>query len=221
MLCIIQARLSSKRLPSKMLKKIYHKTLIDRVIEQVSKSKKIKKIIIATSNHHSDDILANHLKKKNIDFYRSSLNNVAKRFYEISKSLSFKSFLRINGDSPLIDHNLIDFYIEKFNKNNYDILTNSFKKTFPKGQGIEIIKSKIFRNEFKKIKSKYDLEHVFPYFYRNKHQFKFKNISYEKNLNNISFSVDTYSDFLRIRKIISKYKNKIPNLTKLINDEKL
>ena len=156
-----------------------------------------------------------------MDFYRSSLNNVAKRFYEISKSFNSKSFIRINGDSPLLDHNLIDFCIEKFNKNNYDILTNSYPKTFPKGQGIEIIKSKIFQNEFKKIKSKYDLEHVFPYFYRNKNQFKFKNINYEENLNSINFSVDTHSDFLRIRKIIFKYKNKIPNLTKLINDEKL
>lgn len=221
MICIIQARLSSKRLPHKMLKKIYHKVLIDRVVEQVSKSKKVNKIIVATSNHYSDDKLVNHCKRKNIDFYRSSLNNVAKRFNDISKKFNPKAFIRINGDSPLIDYRLISLFINKFNKNNYDILTNSYLKTFPKGQGIEIIKSKIFQKEYKKIKTKYDLEHVFPYFYRNKHKFKFKNISYKKNLNHINFSVDTYSDFLRIQKIIRKNKNKIPSLAKLIYDEKL
>tara|TARA_Y200000002_G_scaffold306023_1_gene261873 strand:- start:932 stop:1606 length:675 start_codon:yes stop_codon:yes gene_type:complete len=217
MLCIIQARLSSKRLPSKMFKKILNKTLIDRIIYQISKSKKIKKIIIATSTHRSDDLLENYCKKKKISFYRGSLNNVAERFYEISKNSSFNSFLRINGDSPLIDHKLIDHFINYFEKNNYEILTNSFPRTFPKGQGIEIIRSELFQKEFKKIKSKNDLEHVFPYFYRNKSRYRIKNINCKQNLNKINLSIDTHKDLLRIRNLLASSNNKIPSLNKLIN----
>lgn len=217
MLCIVQARLSSKRLPAKMLKKILNKTLIDRVLLQISKSKKIKKIIVATSKHYSDNKLEKYCKNKNIEVYRGSLNNVAERFYEISKKENSDSFLRINGDSPLIDYRLIDFCIEKFQKNNYDILTNSFPKTFPKGQGVEIIKCKVFQKVFKNIKLKKDLEHVFPYFYRNRNKFKFKNIACKQKLNTINLSIDTLNDLIRIRKLLLKSKNVTPSLDKLIN----
>ena len=217
MLCIIQARLSSKRLPSKMFKKILNKTLIDRILDQISKSKKISEIIVATSNHPSDDILVKYCKNKNVKVYRGSLNKVAQRFYEISKKENSDSFLRVNGDSPLIDYRLIDYCIDFFEKNNFDILTNSFPKTFPKGQGVEIIKSKVFQREFKNIKSKKDLEHVFPYFYRNKSKFKIKNINCKQNLNMINLSVDTYNDLLRIRRLLSKSKNVTPSLNKLVN----
>jgi spore coat polysaccharide biosynthesis protein SpsF len=217
MLCIVQARLSSKRLPAKMLKKILNKTLIDRVLLQISKSQKINKIILATSKHYSDNKLAKYCKNKNIEVYRGSLDNVAERFYEISKKENSDSFLRVNGDSPLIDYRLIDFCIEQFQKNNYDILTNSFPKTFPKGQGVEIIKSKVFQRAFENIKSKKDLEHVFPYFYRNKKKFRFKNIKCKQKLNTINLSIDTLNDLIRIRKLLSKSKNVTLSLNKLIN----
>lgn len=217
MLCIVQARLSSKRLPAKMLKKILNKTLIDRVLLQISKSKKIKKIIVATSKHYSDNKLEKYCKNKNIKVYRGSLNNVAQRFYEISKKENSDSFLRVNGDSPLIDYRLIDFCIEQFQKNNYDILSNSFPKTFPKGQGVEIIKSKVFQRVFKNIKSKKDLEHVFPYFYRNRNKFKFRNIRCKQKLNTINLSIDTLNDLIRIRKLLTKSKNVTPSLDKLLN----
>lgn len=215
MLCIIQARLSSTRLKSKMLKKIYHKTIIQRVILQILKAKNIKKIIIATSDQSSDDLLAQYLKKMNIEVFRGPLNNVARRYYEVSKKFNYDAFIRINGDSPFIDYKLVDVLIEKFIKNNYDILTNSYLKTFPRGQGIEIIKSKIFQREFKNIKSKKDQEHVFPFFYKNKNKFLFKNFSCKENLNYLNFSVDTFEDLLRLRKIAYKFKNKVPNLNEL------
>ena len=215
MLCIIQARLSSTRLKSKMLKKIYYKTVIQRVVFQILKSKNIKKIVIAISNHSSDDLLEQHVKNMNIEVFRGSLNNVAMRYYEVSKKFNHNAFIRINGDSPFIDYKLIDMLIEKFIKNNYDILTNSYTKTFPKGQGIEIIRSKIFQKEFKNIRSKKDQEHVFPFFYKKKNKYFFKNFSCKENLNHLNFSVDTFRDLVRLRKIAYKFKNKVPNLNEL------
>jgi spore coat polysaccharide biosynthesis protein SpsF (cytidylyltransferase family) len=217
MLCIIQARISSKRLPSKMLKKIINRTLLERVIIQIQKVKKIKKVIVATSNHKSDDPIANYCKKKGIEFYRGPLNNVTMRFYEVIKKFNFRSFLRVNGDSPLIDFKLIEYFIKIYEKNNYDILTNACPKSFPKGQSIEIINSNLFKKEFKNIKSRGDLEHVFTYFYKNKSLFKIKNISCKKNLNKLNFSIDTYKDLLRVRNILIKYNNVTPNFNKLTN----
>ena len=88
---------------------------------------------------------------KKIKFYRGPLNNVAKRFYEILKK-DVRSFLRICGDSPLIDYKLIDKAITKFNWKKHDLLTNIFPRSYPKGQSIEIINSRYIKTIFPYLK---------------------------------------------------------------------
>ena len=87
MLCILQARMSSKRLPNKMLKNIEGKTLLLRVYNQLQKSKYIKKIIVATSKSRSDDPLERYCKLNKIKVFRGSKNNVALRFYKLLKKI--------------------------------------------------------------------------------------------------------------------------------------
>ena len=111
MICVIQARMSSSRFPKKMMAKILGKTLIERVVNQVSKSKYIEKIIVVTSKLKSDQPIVDFCKKKKIDFFVGSLNNVAKRYFDALKNINYDYFIRINGDSPLIDPNLIDKFI--------------------------------------------------------------------------------------------------------------
>ena len=100
--------MSSKRLPGKVLMKIQGKTLLERVVERVSKSKHVTKIIVATSKHNTDMPLRELCFKKKIECYAGSLPNVARRFYEILKKFNSKYFLRISADSPFIDPRLID-----------------------------------------------------------------------------------------------------------------
>ena len=103
-------------------------------------------------------------------------------------------FVRISADSPLIDFNLIDKFIKITLKKKPDILTNTFKRSFPKGQSIEIIKSSIFLNNQKKFKRKADKEHVTQYFYRNFKKFKILNIKNKKNYSHLNMCVDTKFD---------------------------
>ena len=141
MLCIVQARMSSRRLPGKVLMQIQGKTLIERVVERVHKSKYVTRVIVATTTHDTDRPLRKLCYKKKIEYYAGSLPNVAHRFYEILKKFDSKSFLRITADSPFIDPQLIDKCLIKFNNSNSDIVTNVFPRTFPKGQSVEIVKS--------------------------------------------------------------------------------
>ena len=146
MLCIIQARCSSKRLPGKVLKKISGLSILERVFNQVKKSKKIKRIIIATSNHKTDKKIIKFCKIKNINCFVGPLNDVFKRFYLIAKNQNYKSFVRVSADSPFVDPKLIDRAVTIYNKKNYDIVTNIFPRTFPKGFSVEVIRSKIILN---------------------------------------------------------------------------
>ena len=85
MYCIVQARCGSKRLNRKIFKKILNVSIIERVIKRLKKSKKISNIIIVTSKYKVDDDIEIFCKKKKINIYRGSLNNVASRFLEVSK----------------------------------------------------------------------------------------------------------------------------------------
>ena len=204
MLCIVQARMSSRRLPGKVLMKIQGKTLIERVVERISKSKHVTRIIVATSRHNTDMPLRELCLEKKIECYAGSLPNVAFRFYEILKKFNSKSFLRISADSPFIDPQLIDKCLFKFNNTNSDIVTNVFPRTFPKGQSVEIIKSSVFKKNLPNIKKKAYLEHVTKFFYKNKNNFKINAIINDKNYSKFNMSVDTTSDIRRARIIYKK-----------------
>ena len=208
MLCIIQARYSSKRLPGKVLKNILGITVLKRVINQVKKSKKISKVIIATSNHKTDKKIINFCIKNKIHFMSGSLNNVFKRFYSIIVHEDCKSFVRISADSPLIDPSIIDKAVIIFNKNRYDIVTNVFPRTFPKGFSVEVVNSKLILDFLLKIKKKRHQEHLTSFFYENYNNFNIKNFYSKVNNSNINLSIDSFADFIRVKSILKFCKNK-------------
>lgn len=205
MLAIIQARTSSRRFKNKVLYPIYGKPLIQHVIEKAKKSKKVN-IIVATSKKKDDDKLIKFLSNKKIKFYRGSLTNVAKRLYDTANSENQKFFLRISGDSPLIDYRLINKVINIFNKNkNFDLITNIFPRTFPSGQSVEIIKTSILQKYMKHF-SKLDKEHVTRYFYRNSSKFKIMNFRNKKRAYLKKLSIDSMSEIKMILKVFNKKK---------------
>jgi spore coat polysaccharide biosynthesis protein SpsF (cytidylyltransferase family) len=207
-LCIIQARYSSKRLPGKVLKKILGTTVLKRVVNQVKKSKKISKIIIATSKHKTDKKIINFCNKNKIHCISGPLNNVFKRFYSIIVQEHCKSFVRISADSPLIDPSLIDRAVTLFNKNRYDIVTNVFPRTFPKGFSVEVVNSKLILDFLSKTKKKRHQEHLTSFFYDNYKNFKIKNFYNKINNSNINLSIDSFVDFIRAKSILKFCKNK-------------
>lgn len=210
MLAIIQARMLSKRLKGKMLKKISHLTVLEHVINQVSSAKFIDNIVVATSKHKSDNKICKICKINDIKFYRGDQSNVASRFLKILSKNKFKSFVRISGDSPLIDPKLIDSFITKFKKEKPDILTNIFPRSFPKGQSIEIIKTKIFTKNFKFFKEGHT-EHVTNYFYENNKKFNILNITSKKNFSKVRMCVDTLKDFKKIKKMLIFKNHEVPS----------
>jgi len=220
MLAIIQARTSSKRFKGKVLKKINKKFLLERVINKVSQSNRISRIIVATSIEKTDDKIVNFCKKQKIEFFRGSLNNVYERFFNLLKNTKAKSFIRICADSPFIDSYLIDKCINFYNRNKYGIVTNVSPRSFPKGQSIEIFNSKIFMKHASKIKKKRHQEHVTKYFYENSKKFEIKNFEYIKDYSKLNLSVDNQKDIKLAKKIAKKfdnYKGRKNLLDKMVN----
>jgi len=203
-LIIIQARQTSKRFKNKVLHLIYNIPIIQHVVNRIKKSKKMTKLVISSSLNKSDDDLIYYLKKNKVNFFRGDLNNVALRLYKTAKIYKVKSFVRISGDSPLIDPKLIDKAIMIANKEKkYDIITNTFPRTFPKGQSVEVIKTSLIKKYLKNF-SKLDKEHVTKYFYDNSNRFLIKNFTFNGKNKIMKLSIDTKRDLKNILKKFNK-----------------
>ena len=116
-LATIEARMTSKRLPGKVLKKIINKyPIIELIYLRVMKSKLINNICVSTTNKKTDDILVKFLKKKNIDYFRGEEKNVLKRVIDTAKSYNPEIVVQLTGDNPFLDAEIIDDMIKYFKK---------------------------------------------------------------------------------------------------------
>ena len=197
---ILQARYSSNRLRGKVLKKIKKKTILELVHDNVKKAREINKVIIATSWHRSDDKIYKLCKEKKIICFRGSLKNLAKRYYGCLKKYKSDAFVRICCDSPFMSEKIISKCIKKYNSKKYDLVTNIYPRSYPKGQSVEIIKSVFFERVYKKINKRFCEDQFTEYFYQNSKKFNIYNVKNKSNCSNISLAIDTKKDLINARK---------------------
>jgi len=220
MLAVIQARMSSNRLPGKVLMPIFGEPMLQRVISRVALAKGVGRIIVATSSNQEDAAIYDYCVANGIECFRGPLENVADRFARIMLKTGDSAVIRICGDSPLIDPSLISQAISYFNRGDYDLVTNIFPRTFPKGQSVEIIKSNTFLKAINKnIFSNTDLEHVTTHFYLNQNKYNihnFFNKIYDQDFSLIQQSVDTHDDFKEVERIISAFKGLTPDWLSIV-----
>ena len=156
------------RLPEKALKNIRGKTLIKLLIDRLSLSKEIDDVLIATSTNSKNKKLVKYLKDNNIKVFQGSENNVLKRYYDASKKNNSNIIIRITGDCPLVDPQLIDKFLRIFKKKKVDYLNNIYPPTFPDGLDIEIFSFQALKKTYKLAKTQYDKEHVTPFMQNSK-----------------------------------------------------
>ena len=206
-LIIVQARLGSKRLRNKVLRKINKKIILYHVIDKLKKLKKIE-LVVATTKLKIDDKIVRLVQKKKIKVFRGENKNVLKRLLDAAIYFKYKKFIRISADSPLIDIKQIKKSIIFANKKkNFDIITNCFPRMAHHGQSVEIINTNILKKISKLNLKKTDKEHVTKYIYENSKNFNIFNFNYDKTKMKIkNLSVDTYNDLIKIRKIFKGKK---------------
>ena len=204
--CIIQARMGSTRLPGKVLKKINGEVpMLKFQLDQLKHSKRIEKIVVATTNMEEDDEIVNFCKANDVECFRGESENVLDRYYQCAKKFNFSIILRMTGDNPLIDPEIVDEIIGKFVDSDYNYMTNEHPKTYPLGFAVEVFDFQSIEEAWRHAELPSECEHVTPYLIKNKDRFKHYNHAYEKeNLSYIRCTVDTEYDFKLIEKVISK-----------------
>ncbi|MCS0674059.1 aminotransferase class III-fold pyridoxal phosphate-dependent enzyme [Cytobacillus firmus] len=203
-LAILQVRVSSTRLPAKVLKPIFGKPMFLHQYERIKRSKLINKIVIATSDDMSDNPIEELCIKNSIDYYRGNLHDVLDRFYQTAIKYKPQHIVRLTGDCPLMDPNVIDTVIETHLNGKYDYTSNTLEPTYPDGLDVEIFTYQCLIEAYKMASLPSHREHVTPYIYDKNNNYKLKNVSNIENLNYLRWTVDEELDFQLVNKIFEE-----------------
>lgn len=200
-LTILQARMSSTRLPGKVLKPILGESMIIRQIERLRRAKRCKTLIIATSIDSSDDPIEELCIQSQIQYFRGSLYDVLDRFYDAAKLFCPRHIVRITGDCPLIDPEIVDKVIDLHLECGNDYTSNDIVRTFPVGLDVEVFRYSCLEAAWSEAILSYDREHVTSYIYQRPDRFKIGCLKNSVNLSHLRWTVDHLDDFNYVKNI--------------------
>lgn len=213
-LCIIQARMGSERLPGKVMREINGKPMISYTLNSLKKSRYIDEIVLATSTLEINDKLVEYAENNKFNVFRGSEDNVLERFKLVADKYEGDIIIRVTGDCPLINPIIVDNVVTKFLMYDYDYVRLDVPNTFQRGFDVEVFSKKALDKVYNLVCSKENMnkkeyepfrEHVTFYIYNHSKEFKVGFVEgegeYYEN-RDINLSVDTQEDFDRVRKII-------------------
>lgn len=200
---IIQARMGSQRFPGKVLKCILGKPLLGYLVERVRLCKSVAKIVVATSAHFGDDAIEEFCRNNGIDCFRGDENDVLDRFFQCAVFYEMKKIVRITGDCPLIDPELLNGVIQFYAENpEYDLVKTG--PTYPEGFDVEILSMKNLETAWQEAKLKSQREHVTTFLWENDQRFKIKWLSLKEDCSFLRLTVDEPVDFEVVQSVIER-----------------
>ena len=220
-LAIVQARMTSTRLPGKVLLQLGKKTVIQNIYERLSKSTKLNDVVIATSIDPSDDAIEKDCTTNGISTFRGSLDNVLERFFLCASYYRADIIVRCTADNPFVDAEIVDAAITLFNQEQLDYL--SFKKRLPLGMAVEVFSYSALKKAYEEATNSECLEHVTPYIINNVHMFKvcrFEDPN-DKDYSSYRFTMDTPEDYRFVSVVYNYFGNNLftfPELIETVNN---
>jgi len=196
---IVQARMSSTRLPGKVMKGIAGRPMLWHVVNRLKASRLIDEVVVATTAGAEDDIIEEWCKLEGTGFFRGSLEDVLDRYCQAALSFGAKTVVRITSDCPLIDPALVDRAIEKFGEGGYDHV--SVDSSFPDGLDAEVFSFEALRKAHTEAALASEREHVTPYIWKNAHIFRLGKIMSAEDLSAMRWTVDDERDLRVVTEI--------------------
>jgi glutamate-1-semialdehyde 2,1-aminomutase len=213
-LAILQARVSSSRLPNKVMKTIINKPMLELQIERIKRAQLVNKLIVATSVNGDDDPLEGLCRRLGVGCFRGSLEDVLDRFHRAAAEYTPKYVVRLTGDCPLVDPEIIDYVIKYCIRGEYDYASNTLEPTYPDGLDVEVFKYAALETACREANLPSEREHVTPFIYNNLKHFNIGSIKAEKNLSHMRWTVDENEDLVFVKKIYEALYETKPEFNK-------
>jgi len=195
--------MGSRRLPGKVLAEVRGKSLLDYLIERLERCAELDGLVLATSREAIDDRIGAFAARRGVACHRGSLEDVAERMLTAARAEHCDAFVRISGDSPLIDSGLVDRAVKLFRDESPDVVTNVHVRTFPTGQSVEVISIGAMTRAHRAMRTRAHREHVTPYFYAHPERFRILGFTADAPWGGLQLSVDSAEDLVRFERIVA------------------
>ncbi len=202
---IIQGRMSSSRLPGKILKDIAGQPMLWHVVERVRMAKTVSEVVVATTTDTSDDLAAELCKQRQIPCFRGSLYDVLDRFYQAARQYRADVVVRVTADCPLIDPWVIDRTVDDLLTSGADFSANRlpppWKRTYPIGLDTEVCTFAALERAWREAGQPHEREHVMPYLYSVPGRFHVRVVDAEQDCGHLRWTVDTPEDLVVVQRL--------------------
>lgn len=205
---VVQARMTSTRLPGKVLMDIFGKPMLQRQIERLLNGIGEMPLIVATSESSSDDPIAKLCKNLSVACFRGPLQDVMQRFILCAKRHDLTHIVRVGGDDPLIDPNCCAELVRLHRHDPMDFLYASNREGWPYGCAAELIAVAALEQIHSKTSESLYLEHTVPYFFDNPAEFRILKVRAPDGIRRpeLAFTVDYPEDFELVRSVFQELK---------------
>ncbi len=200
---VIQARMSSSRLPGKVMETLLGVPMLMRQVERVQRAGRLDQLIIATSVDPSDDVISARCADEGIAMFRGSLDDVLDRFYQAARQFHGDDIVRLTGDCPLADPEIIDAVVEFYVERGLDYASNTITPTFPDGLDVEVFGFSALERAWQEARLPSEREHVTPYI-KNSGKFVIGNFAGDADRSHLRLTVDELQDLALVREIYQR-----------------
>lgn len=199
---IIQARMGSTRLPGKVLKQLFDKTVLGHVIARSKLFLNVHEIVVATTTSNSDNLIVEECKKQGVQIYRGSETDVLSRYYEAASLVKADSIIRVTSDCPLIDPEVSSGVLNEYLKRKAcDYVSNTLERTYPRGLDTEVFSFTALESAYYEARQSPEREHVTPYLYNNPRRFSCHSVANPNGVIDYRWTLDTPEDWELIERI--------------------
>lgn len=199
---LIQARLSSRRLPGKVLKPLLGKPVLAHLLDRMALVSALDGIAVVTSDQPDDDAVEHFVRNYGVTCLRGPLDDVLRRYVGAARALEATAVVRICGDSPLLHPALIDHALSIFRQLRPDMVSNVLHRTFPKGQSVEVITRPALDLAYERASEPDDREHVTRWFYGNSANVRIVEFQAAVPAPGLQLSIDTPEDFQNVERLL-------------------
>lgn len=211
-LAILQARMTSSRLPGKVMQPILGKPMIGRQIERLRRSGLVNELVVATSTDPTDDVIVDYCGDISCAIHRGPLADVLGRYAQALESFGpADHVVRLTADCPLADWRIIDACIALHLERGADYTSNTVERTYEKGLDVEVFRAELLPHLAVTASDPYDREHVTPFFYRNPDLFEIAQLVQGPGRPEVRWTVDTPEDFAFANAIYEELYARNPN----------
>ncbi len=206
----IAARTGSERMPGKVLKELAGIPSIVHIFNILRETNSIDDFAVLTTSLGEDDAIEDICQKNSVKVFRGSVHDVLDRLRIAAEILKPERVIRVTGDDPLMDPEIIDRVIDEHYTGDFDYSSNMVTRTYPRGMDTEVIEYSALEKCWRNTSDKDDREHVTLYIRRHPGLFKIHSVEKDgDSYSDLRLCLDTEEDYRLISKIYERlYKDR-------------